>query len=742
MTFASVCSGVGGFDEGFIRAGFECRLICEIDKQAASVLQRHYPDTPFVSDIHNVHIEPRSIDVLIGGIPCQDYSVAGNRAGLAGDKGAIFWEFLRIVDEARPQWCVIENVPGILSSDGGDSLRTILDAMEALGYILSMDIINAQHFGVAQRRKRVFLVWEHVDFILPATTTTSELTMAQCLTEILLGILEGNCTQYENEHARSRLLPNLKDGVQRRMKLFDLSPENCHWQKWLDDLGVANPKYAGMPDGSELSPCVSEESLTETVTLSEPIDEATQEKLSASWNTEPEWKSIFADICEEAKEFITSTESRPITESRIYSFANLSLSIAERICRLNGSSPTCWSAGLSCLTLIEQCMNYARQSSRDLFSDMEWVQPWIDFDDRATQACVALRNLRVRSWGQVLPLAESLQRHPAPVRKAGEITATGAGTGRPAGQGNELDFLIPQLAGTLGGGSGARGYNNSLDVCGAFIPQLSKTLLGKPNDSQDPTMQTYIPQVTHTLRREGFDASEDGTGRGTPIIATARNSGQGFWTDDGLATLRAQLGGMPENLVAFAQNQRDEVWIMDKAGALAAKPGMKQQTYIAFSSKDSGLDAGNLSPTLRAMGHDKSHANAGGQVAIAFGWNKSGSQTMRVDDSATDALQASESSNPAVMVQWASGGGQTENPTAQALRANAEHNYQFLHEQSSVRRLTPRECERLMSWPDDFTRWGMNGEEMADGPRYQMCGNGVVTNVAEWIAKRILEAGK
>src|SRR5260370_27943871 len=133
--------------------------------------------------------------------------------------------------------------------------------------------------------------------------------------------------------------------------------------------------------------------------------------------------------------------------------------------------------------------------------------------------------------------------------------------------------------------------------------------------------------VVHALSADGFDASEDGTGRGTPMVPVAictahtQSNGSGF-SDDVAHTLESGGG----QAVAFAQNSRDEVRLHGgdgkTVGALAAKPGAKQQSYIAFSAKDYGADADNVAPTLRGMGHDRSHANGGGQVAIAFAQNQ------------------------------------------------------------------------------------------------------------------------
>jgi DNA (cytosine-5)-methyltransferase 1 len=158
IKYASVCSGVGGLGMGFDEPEFECVLQCEVDKIARSVLLRHYPTIPTIEDIHDVKLEQGSIDILMGGIPCQDYSVAGQRAGLAGDKGALWWEFHRIAREVKPELVIVENVPGLLSSNKGRDFRTIIESLVELGYRVCWRVLDARYFGVPQRRRRMFLV--------------------------------------------------------------------------------------------------------------------------------------------------------------------------------------------------------------------------------------------------------------------------------------------------------------------------------------------------------------------------------------------------------------------------------------------------------------------------------------------------------------------------------------------------------------------------------------------------------
>jgi DNA (cytosine-5)-methyltransferase 1 len=154
----SLFSGAGGMDLGFDRAGITAVAHCEIDPKAASVLRRHWPDVPVINDVREVTADVGDVDVVHGGFPCQDISVAGNRAGLAGDRSGLWWEFHRILGELRPRWCVIENVAGLLSSNGGRDLGSILGALGELGYGYAYRVLDARWFGVPQRRRRVFIV--------------------------------------------------------------------------------------------------------------------------------------------------------------------------------------------------------------------------------------------------------------------------------------------------------------------------------------------------------------------------------------------------------------------------------------------------------------------------------------------------------------------------------------------------------------------------------------------------------
>ena len=199
MDVISCFAGIEGFGSGFEAAGMRVVAQIEIDKNCNRVLAHHYPDVPRWTDIREVDPAdlPRA-DVVCGGFPCQDISVAGRRAGLAGERSGLFYEFMRIVAGVRPDWVVIENVPGLLSGCGctacqairrilrvhawlrkrkglvkcpiciagermlashsGRNMSIVLQGLAQLGYWWAYRCLDAEYLGVAQRRERVFIV--------------------------------------------------------------------------------------------------------------------------------------------------------------------------------------------------------------------------------------------------------------------------------------------------------------------------------------------------------------------------------------------------------------------------------------------------------------------------------------------------------------------------------------------------------------------------------------------------------
>ncbi|MHB1959292.1 MAG: DNA (cytosine-5-)-methyltransferase [Acidobacteriaceae bacterium] len=500
MKYLSVCSGIEAVTVAWQPLGWPPVAFAEIDPFCCWLLRSryrasrplhmpspHHADTrkeakrraaairnvialPGTGDIFNFGDFTRigandvgTIDLLAGGTPCQSFSIAGKRAGLDDARGNLTIEFARLADRLRPLWLVWENVPGVLSIDGGRTFGTFLGMLVELGYGLAWRVLDAQHFGVPQRRRRVFVV----------------------------GHLGG-------------------------------------------------------------------------------------------------WRGPAAVLLE--------------------------------------------------------------------------------------RAC--------------------LSGHPPPRRETRQGTAVGVEVGPAGGR-------FTDTAPTLDAGCKDGFIRNQLGA-GILSPaaEISHCLNSGGMGRQDVETETLI---THALCADGFDASEDGTGRGSHLIpiaiCTAHTQSNGHGFSDNIAHTLEQTSSQA---VAFNLRGREGGSIPEPSpmASICAASGGSSNSYVAFSAKDYGADVGGIAPTLRGMGHDTSHANGGGQLAIAA--SLTASYGKQVDSSDT---------------------------------SNGPPN--ILHSEMAVRRLTPRECERLQGFPDDYTLVEYRGKLAADGPRYRALGNSMAVPVMRWIGERI-----
>ena len=160
IKYLSLFSGIGGFEVGLANSNydFECIGYSEIDKYARSIYERHYPNHPYLGDATEIRTEELpDFDLLVGGFPCQAFSVAGKRRGFDDTRGTLFFEIARILKDKRPRYFLLENVRGLLSHDKGKTFQTILKVLSDLGYIVRWQMLNSKDFGVPQRRERVFI---------------------------------------------------------------------------------------------------------------------------------------------------------------------------------------------------------------------------------------------------------------------------------------------------------------------------------------------------------------------------------------------------------------------------------------------------------------------------------------------------------------------------------------------------------------------------------------------------------
>jgi DNA (cytosine-5)-methyltransferase 1 len=159
MRYLSVCSGIEAATVAWHPLGWRALAFSEIDKFPSAVLAHHYPAVPNYGDITRFKEWPDADpDVLVGGTPCQSFSVAGLRKGLDDPRGSLMLSYLALAGRYRPRWVVWENVPGVLSADDGEAFGSLLGGLAELGYGFAYRVLDAQYFNLAQRRARVFVV--------------------------------------------------------------------------------------------------------------------------------------------------------------------------------------------------------------------------------------------------------------------------------------------------------------------------------------------------------------------------------------------------------------------------------------------------------------------------------------------------------------------------------------------------------------------------------------------------------
>ena len=344
----------------------------------------------------------------------------------------------------------------------------------------------------------------------------------------------------------------------------------------------------------------------------------------------------------------------------------------------------------------------------------------------------------------------SLRGDPPPRREAGQRAPTipsGSTAGGGLGTDFDLDGGLDQAAACDVADTQSVGANQTTGFVGDCLAEpLARRLRARANASHREDSDTYIPVISpalksrdykgpssdgdgdgdgdgapliaHSLRAEGFDASEDGTGRGTPIVS----------------------------VMAFGAQMSFPHWQDGLSDTLQAK----NPKAICFSSKDHGADAiGDLAPTLRAGGHADSHANAGVPPAIAFALRgREGGAMPEVHDQVSALMSASGGSTRdfvALPIQYAEQHDRDKRANGMGLGEPGDPMFTLETRQphgdavrSAVRRLTPTECARLQGFPDTYlSDVRIKGKAPADGPMYKALGNSMAVPVMNWIGRRI-----
>jgi len=160
MKVLDLFSGIGGFSLGLERAGMETVAFCEFDKHAQKVLKKHWPDVPIHEDVRTLDGKQYrgSVEVICGGFPCQDLSVAGKKAGFDGERSSLYRQMLRIISECLPRYAIFENVTGLLAGESGRWFGQFLYDLASIGYDAEWHCISASELGAHHHRDRIWII--------------------------------------------------------------------------------------------------------------------------------------------------------------------------------------------------------------------------------------------------------------------------------------------------------------------------------------------------------------------------------------------------------------------------------------------------------------------------------------------------------------------------------------------------------------------------------------------------------
>ena len=195
FTFASVCSGCGGLDEGLIQSGLTPTVFNDINKDCCETLKINYPNVNIVQGSMET-VDIKNVDLIVGGVPCQSFSHAGMRLGLDDPRGMLIYKFIELVHKANPKIFLIENVKGLQTHNKGKTLDELIKFIEAKNQIL-----NAHDYGVPQKRERIFIIGVlksfNKEFFFP-----SKNEVKLVLKDVLKNVPESNCAKYSDEKIR------------------------------------------------------------------------------------------------------------------------------------------------------------------------------------------------------------------------------------------------------------------------------------------------------------------------------------------------------------------------------------------------------------------------------------------------------------------------------------------------------------------------------------------------------------
>lgn len=266
-SIGSLFAGIGGFDLGFEQAGFSTAWQVEINPICRGVLADRFPHAKQHTDVQTCLPELTPVDVIVGGFPCQDVSTMGKRRGLSGKRTGLFFDAMHIVETLKPRFVVLENVPGLLSSNDGQDFQTVIETLAQCGYLGYWRVLNATYFGVPTARRRVFLVgglgeYPPIEFLADADAvaaisgkTETRLPWSNAHNTLLAGIGESSI---DISCSNIIAVPHTRHQMVKRQRAV----ENHGLCRGLDETNFAEARAAGNAVCPQVAKWIAEKLIT------------------------------------------------------------------------------------------------------------------------------------------------------------------------------------------------------------------------------------------------------------------------------------------------------------------------------------------------------------------------------------------------------------------------------------------------------------------------------------------------
>ena len=700
--YISCFSGIEAASVAWEPLGWEPAAFCEIEPFPSAVLAKRFPDVPNLGDITKVNWDEwkdKDIDLIIGGSPCQSFSVAGKRLGLDDARGNLAIEFCRIIDTVRPTWFILENVAGLLSSDGGRDFGSLIELMGECGYGVSYRILDAQHFGVPQRRRRVFVVGHiRADWRHSAAVLFEQSSLQRNHSPTHGGESKEDARSSPEGFGERGSGDGKSPDTRRRVKTETYGIGGGQAAQWTNPAANLAPTLHCQSDCALVGHEVDDSAFAFVESMNHDSDGKARRQIRVKGD-----KTNTVGTTSQGGTTHATMVAQETDDPAAFAFNQGLTKNGKGILRqpVNITGDT-----TNTISTTQNPRNAATMVAQDMDPDaFAFVEGMNQAKDGSTRKQVNVKGDKTNSLSTHHDTSTNAtmiaQAHPSGVDWDGELPI---GIGGNQSNQQTVNSLMENKSPTL-----AVDARNAvavpipdtafvLDGVNSNSMKSSNPDSGIHEESISPTLDTSAP--TPAKNQGGLAILQEDSVLPIQIFTKGQN-GTGVGQAGAPSYTLSEMGN--EGIISIPNDEGDDVAAFTSVGDGRV---FESKVHPTLSSSGGG-QAGQGYPAVRQEGVPRQPA-----VAVA------------INDDHEGRLVGGDGSR-----------------TGTVLSQPHKYQSQILEKRDMiVRRLTPKECERLQGFPDDWTKIEWNGksaDDCPDGHRYKACGNSMAVPVIRWLGVRI-----